>query len=130
VDGRLERLLVDFVQYCDGSTAALRGTIAYRAATDVTPPARVSRVTATPVAGGVRLSWTNPTADFSRTVVRRLWGTVPPGGPTTANATYSGTGTSVTITGLRTGTPHAFSLFTVDPAGNVSGPAPVLTRAG
>ena len=128
--GSPERLLVDFVQHCDGSTAALRGTIAYRAATDVTPPTRVSGVTATPVAGGVRLSWTNPAADFSRTVVRRLWGTVPPGSPTTANPTYSGTGTSVTITGLRTGTPHAFSLWTVDPVGNVSGPVAVLAKAG
>jgi hypothetical protein len=38
VDGSLERLLVDFVQHCDGSTAALRGSIAYRASADVTLP--------------------------------------------------------------------------------------------
>ncbi len=130
VDGSLERLLVDFVQHCDGSTAALRGSIAYPASTDVTLPARVSGVTATPVAGGVRLSWTNPAADWSRTVVRRLDGSVPPGSPTTAHRTYSGTGTSVTVTGLRTGTAHAFSLWTVDPVGNVGRPVAVLAKAG
>ena len=130
VDGSLERLHVDFVQYCDGSTAALRGSITYRAAADVTLPARVSAVTATPVAGGVRLSWTNPAADWSRTVVRRLDGSVAPGSPTTAHPTYSGTGTSVTVTGLRTGTAHAFSLWTVDPVGNVGRTLAVLAKAG
>lgn len=130
VDGSLERLLVDVVQHCDGSTAALRGSIAYRASADVTPPARVSGVTATPVAGGVRLTWTNPAADWSRTVVRRLDGSVPPGSPTTAHTTYSGAGTSVTVTGLRTGTAHALSLWTVDPVGNVGRPVAVLAKAG
>ena len=130
VDGSLERLLVDFVQYCDGSTAALRGSIAYRASADVTLPARVSAVTATPVVGGVRLAWTNPTADWSRTVVRRLDGSVAPGSPTTAHPTYSSTGTSVTVTGLRTGSAHAFSLWTVDPVGNVGRPVAVLAKAG
>ena len=130
LDGSLERLNVDFIQRCDGATAALRGSIAYRASADVTPPARVSRVTATPVAGGVRLSWTNPVADWSRTVVRRLDGSVPPGSPTTAHATYSGTVTSVTVTGLPTGSTHTFSLWTVDPVGNAGRPVTVLVKAG
>jgi hypothetical protein len=130
VGGSLERLLVDFVQHCDDTTPALRGSIAYRASADVTPPARASRATATRVAGGVRLSWTNPAAGWSRTVVRRLDGSVPPGSPTTGHATYAGTRSSVTVAGLRTGSVHAFSLWTVDPVGNVGRPVVLLVTFG
>lgn len=130
LDGSLERLLVDFEQHCEGGTPALRGTIAYRAAADVTLPARVSSVVATPVAGGIDLTWTNPSTDWSRTVVRRLYGTVAPGLPTYGTATASTTSGGASVRGLRTGRSYAFSIWTVDPVGNVGRPVVVVAKAG
>ena len=130
VDGSLERLLATFEQHCEGKEPALRGELAYRTASDVTPPAAVSGLTASPVAGGVALSWRNPSSDWSRTVVRRLPGANAPGGPTTGLAVSSGKQTGKTVKGLPAGSVQSFAVHTVDAAGNV-GPRTVLTsRAG
>ena len=128
VDGSLQRLLATFEQHCEGQTPALRGELAYRTAADVTAPAAVTGLTATPTAGGVSLSWRNPSTDWSRTVVRRLPGATAPGSPTTGLAAASGAVSTATVKSLQSGSRQAFAVWTVDAAGNV-GPRAVITAS-
>ncbi len=109
-----------FAYHCRVHGAAMAGTVVVEAP-DTTPPAPVTGLSATPADGQVKLTWTNPVdADFAGVVVRRASGTVPPATPVDGTAAYSGTGTTVTVTGLTNGTNHSFAVFARDEVPNYS----------
>jgi hypothetical protein len=118
----LDRLDLTFEQHCEGATPALRGRLRYRARADFTPPALATGVTATRASNGsVQLSWANPSdADYAGTVVRFLPGPQAPGLATVGRFAYTGTGTSVNVSGLSANRTYAFAVFTYDRTGNVS----------
>jgi hypothetical protein len=120
--GTLDRLDLTFEQHCEGATPALRGRLRYRARADVTPPAQATGVTATRASdGSVHLSWANPSdGDYAGTVVRFLPSPQAPGLPTAGRYAYTGTGTSVDVSGLSANRTYAFAVFTYDRTGNVS----------
>ncbi len=120
--GGLDQLDLTFEQHCEGASPALRGRLRYRARADVTPPAQATGVTATRVSdGSVHLSWANPSdGDYAGTVVRFLPGQQAPGLATVGRIAYTGTSTSVDVSGLSANRPYAFAVFTYDTTGNVS----------
>jgi hypothetical protein len=121
-NGALDRLDLTFEQHCEGATPALHGRLRYRARADVTPPAQATGVTATRASdGSVHLSWTNPSdSNYAGTVVRFLPSPQAPGLPTVGRFAYTGTGTSVGVSGLSANRTYAFAVFTYDSTGNVS----------
>jgi Fibronectin type III domain len=121
-NGALDRLDLTFEQHCEGATPALRGRLRYRARADVTPPAQATGVTATRASdGSVHLSWANPSdGDYAGTVVRFLPSPQAPGLATAGRYAYTGTGTSVDVSGLSAGRTYTFAVFTYDSTGNVS----------
>jgi hypothetical protein len=120
-----------FEQHCEGGTPALRGEADYRVPTgDTTAPARVTNLQLTRTARAATLSWTNPTdADYVTTIVRWVYGTTPPGGPTSGQLAYIGTGSGAAM-GVGTARPLAVAVFTVDAAGNLSRAATAAYPAG
>jgi hypothetical protein len=93
---------------------------------DVTPPAKVTSLTATPADSQVTLSWTNPSdADFVKTVIRyRIDGKYPTS-PVDGYLVVEKTGTpgstgSSTHIGLANGTTYSYAAFAIDAAGNVA----------
>jgi hypothetical protein len=130
-NGALDRLDLTFEQHCEGATPALRGRLRYRARADVTPPAQATGVTATRASdGSVHLSWANPSnGDYAGTVVRFLPSPQAPGLPTVGRFAYTGTGTSVDVSGLSANRTYTFAVFTYDRTGNVSR-ARVVTLPG
>jgi hypothetical protein len=121
-NGALDRLDVSFEQHCEGATPALHGRLRYRARADVTPPAQATGVTAArSTSTSAHLSWANPSdGDYAGTVVRYLSGSQAPGLATVGQLAYTGTGTSVDVSGLSASSPYAFAVFTYDSTGNVS----------
>lgn len=95
-------------------------------ASDVTPPAPVSALTATPDDAQVALAWTNPSdSDLDRVVVRyRTDGTTPSspvdGQGALDRAAEPGTADGVTHTGLTNAVPLSYAVFAIDASGNVS----------
>jgi hypothetical protein len=119
-DGTLQRFAVTFVQHCEGGTPALRGTLKFNAALDITPPARVSGLTAIRSGTKINATWTNPTtADYAYTVVRGLPGSTAPATSTVGRSLFSGTGTAATADHAWATAPYSLSVFTVDTSGNV-----------
>lgn len=85
---------------------------------DVTPPANVSGLTATPGDAIVTLSWTNPTdPDFAGTKILRKTGGYPTG-PFDGVVVYNGSGASTVDTGLTNGITYFYGAYTFDADGN------------
>ncbi len=117
---------LDFVQHCEGGTAALHGKIRYRMpGPDTTPPAIPSGVSVTRSANGQSavVNWTNPSSDFAFAVVRYSMGPIAPTLPTTQFFGSSHAGETETLNHLDPTLPLSVSVFAVDHAGNVSRPA-------
>ena len=89
-----------------------------RASSDITPP---SEVTGASVNAGLTLglSWSNPSSDYSSTVIRKSISGYP---ATHRDGTqvYGDSGTSFVDTDVTLGTTYYYKIFTVDPAGNYS----------
>lgn len=121
-DTTVDRLDLTFEQRCDGDTGALRGRIRYRARDDITPPAPVIGLTATRTTNtAAHLEWANPAdGDYVDTVVRYLPGSQAPRHPTVGHLAYTGTGTSVDVSGLIADRAYTFGIFTYDATGNAS----------
>ena len=131
VSGDLERFAATFEQHCEGAASALRGTLRWRARSNVRPPGPVTALTVVPGPNSVQLRWTNPTSsDYRGTAVRYLPGGAGPRLATAGLAAYAGTGTATAVKGLATGEQYTFAVFTYDTAGNVRGPQLVTLRAG
>jgi chitodextrinase len=97
---------------------------------DVTAPAAVTALSATPGATEVALSWTNPTTtDFAGVVVRRQAGSTAPA--TIADGTLVTTLTKpthvFTDTGLSSSAQYSYSVFARDAVPNYAVPAQVTT---
>lgn len=86
---------------------------------DQTPPANVSAFTVTPGNTTIQLSWTNPGADFSGVTIVRKVGSAPTG-ISDGTQVYSGTGNSLTQTGMSNGTTYYYAAFSRDAVGNLS----------
>ncbi len=92
---------------------------------DLVPPGPVTAFTATadPAGNKVNLTWTNPTdADYATTIIRRKTGSYPTS-PTDGTSVYSGTGTSVSDTGLTDGTLYYYAAWAQDANNNTSSAA-------
>ena len=132
-DGLLTALSLTFVQRCNGATAALFGSLAWRATQPAAPvpgqnraPAAVTGVGAVSGYDRAALRWDNPiTGPSGATVIRYAPGTVAPSTPTAGLAAYRGTGSGVTVEHLRLGTSYSFALFRTDTTGRASPPATV-----
>lgn len=86
---------------------------------DLTPPAQVTNLTATPDVGMVNLSWTEPgDPDLKHIEILITTGTFL---PIEVPAGYN----SVDISGLTNGTEYIFSLTSVDQSGNKSDPVTI-----
>ncbi|CAN5571373.1 hypothetical protein BH18ACT1_BH18ACT1_12950 [soil metagenome] len=83
---------------------------------DTTAPSPVTNVTVTATEASATLTWTNPTADHTGTLLRRAAGTAPPASPTegTHVADVAAPGTTVTDTGLEGGATYSYALFAHD----------------
>jgi hypothetical protein len=130
-DETLKYFGTTFEQHCEGGTPALRGEVDYRVPTgDTTAPAGVSNLQLTRSGRLATVSWTNPTdADYARTIVRWVYGTTPPGSPTSGQFLYVGRGTGARF-GVGIARPLTVSVFTVDAAGNASRAATATVPAG
>ena len=89
------------------------------AAPDVTPPGPVTNFVATGGDTQVSLSWTNPTSDYSGTMIRFSTGGYPLD-QNDGTLLYNGTGTSTTHTGLTNGVTYYYSAFAYDAVPNYS----------
>jgi hypothetical protein len=90
----------------------------FTTATDTSPPANVTGLTATPGDRQIALAWTNPPdPDFAGVRIRR--GTVTfPATPTSGTQVYDGAGTSFLDTGLTNGVTYYYTAFAYDGSGN------------
>jgi hypothetical protein len=120
VDNAPLQFAATFVQHCEGAGPALRGTISY--ATGATLPPPVSNLGVETSTGAARVTWKDPAAGSTYTVVRlQPAGAVDPT-PFTGTAVYSGPGTEATIGGLVKGAKYLITAFTVDAHGDVGAP--------
>lgn len=119
-DTSLKAADISFVQFCDGSTSALRGHLQYRVPTgDTTPPPPATAIAVVRDGTTATISWTNPSADFDHVLVRTSPGTSPPGLPNAGVLAYARTGSSATMA-ADPGRPLAVAVYEVDAAGNTS----------
>jgi len=120
---------VKFTQHCEGMTPALHGTLLFQVPTgDVTPPGPVSNLAVTRNPGSASVSWINPPdPDFAFTLVRFLPGTNAPGLPDSGLLAFAGTGVSVQIPNIPSGSSLAIAVYTVDTSGNVGLPVVSVT---
>lgn len=122
VDNSLQNFDGTFVQHCEGAAPALTGEVKYDAESVTTPPAGVTKLTATVSGSNLDLSWANP-ASIAYTMVRILPTGTPAGlSPIAGNAVFAGTGTSAVAYSLKTGQKYTVVAYTVDTSGNVSAP--------
>jgi hypothetical protein len=106
-------------------------TTPYGFKVEVGAPPAVSNFKATGGVGSAALSWTlPPIIDLDQVIVRRATGTTAPSSPTTGTAVYAGTGSSVTVTGLASGTTYTFRAWVKDRSGKYSATAPAVTLIG
>ncbi len=92
---------------------------------DQTAPAPVGSLTGTPGNQQSVLSWTNPTSDYAKTVIRyRTDGIFPSnpfdGLPVTERAGGAGADDTYTHTSLTNGVTYSYSVFAIDAAGHAS----------
>lgn len=88
-------------------------------ALDQVPPANVSSFVVNPGNTTIQLSWTNPGTDFAGvTIIRKIGST--PTSITDGTQVYSGTGTTLTQTGLSNGTTYYYAAYSRDAVGNLS----------
>ncbi|HWL97551.1 MAG TPA: hypothetical protein VNP20_09400 [Nocardioidaceae bacterium] len=131
-NGTVEHLDLSFVQYCDGSTAALRGRLRYRAGPDHAPPPQIRDLQVRRVDGRVVADWVNPRRASGFAGVTARWhrgsgaGSVA-GTPLTGQLAYAGGASAFSIPDPAPRSPLTVSFFTHDSAGNVRGPL-ALTR--
>jgi hypothetical protein len=120
-DGSLENAVISFVQHCEGATPALRGTFYWRGPTgDNAPPDPVSGLYAKRRSDGAAVvSWTNPSTDWSHTIVRYLSAARVPGSPDGSLLAYAGTRSTVVIPPAKKG-PVSVAVYALDASGNVS----------
>src|SRR5262249_25625061 len=113
-----------FTQHCEGATPALTGEVEYDAEAVTTLSPGVTNLQAVVSGSGLDITWANPTASrYSYTVVRiEPSGTLAGLSPVAGGGVFAGTGTAVSVTGLRTGRTYTVVAFTVDKYGNVSTP--------
>jgi titin len=88
-------------------------------------PDPVTGLTATAVAGGTMLRWTNPTSNFSHAIVRAFEAPAASTDPTIGQLLGTTTGTTTRVTGLREGVSYTASVFALDGQGDVAPPATV-----
>jgi hypothetical protein len=125
-NGALTSYLIDFEQWCDNSSSALTGTIAWRAADPSAPPLDTSapyRVTSLGGAvdshGKLHLHWTNPgNADWVDTVVRVATGTEAPRSYTGGRELSTGRGTTMHAHLSPTHRTYSIAVFSRDTSGN------------
>lgn len=125
--GKLSAFSATFEQHCEGGTAALFGSLAWKATdaarpvpNDLTPPGPVTGLVVAPALGTATLSWTNPgDVDWSDTVVRVAPGLAAPG-LTGGTQAYAGRGTTTDVPAPTPGSAYSFSVFSRDTSGNVS----------
>jgi len=123
VDNSLQNFDGTFVQHCEGGAPALTGELKYDAEPVTTPPAGVTRLNAVATSSGLNVTWTNPTANYSYTVVRLESSGAPAGvSPIAGAAIYAGTGAAAVVHGLRSGHTYTVVAYTVDQYGNISAP--------
>jgi lysophospholipase L1-like esterase len=82
-------------------------------------PDPVTGLVATPADSRVGLAWTNPTTPFSTITVVRRTGSAPTS-PSDGTVVYTGTGTSVSDTGLTNGTLYYYGVWVANAAGELS----------
>jgi hypothetical protein len=123
VDNSLRHFDGFFVQHCEGAPPALYGELKYNSAPVVTSPPGVTNLAATHQAGGLSVTWQNPSASGYRYTLIRIEAGTPAAVAAFAGLSgYAGSGTSTTIKGLHSGSPYTLVAFTVDQYGNVSYP--------
>lgn len=121
------RIIVSGVRDTSGATQAERYTSTFRT-TDYTP-GPVTNFKAAGALRGATLSWTIPSiTDLDVVIVRRATGTTPPASPTSGDAVYAGTLSSITVSGLVDGTTYTFRVWVRDRSGKVSSPSTVTLR--
>ncbi|TCN35223.1 type VII secretion-associated serine protease mycosin [Kribbella orskensis] len=121
------RIIVSGVRDTSGATQAERFTSTFRT-TDYTP-GPVTNFKAAGALRGATLSWTIPSiTDLDGVIVRRATGTTPPASPTSGDAVYAGTLSSITVSGLVDGTTYTFRVWVRDRSGKVSSPSTVTLR--
>jgi len=101
-----------------GNSSTSTGVFTTNALPDVTPPANVSNLVATPSLIQVALSWTNPAdGDFSAVrILRKTTGY--PSGPADGVLVYDGAGTSIIDSAVSTSTTYYYGVFARDTSGN------------
>jgi hypothetical protein len=128
-DETLRAADISFSQRCSGASEPVTGRLRYRAGGDGDGPDRVSGVTVVRSGSRATLSWSNPSIDFDRAVVRYAEG----GGmrllsPQSGVFGAIGPIEEAHIDGLTPGRPVAFSIFTVDRHGNYEEPYLVVSE--
>ena len=89
---------------------------------DLTPPAAVKGLTATPGPDWNMLDWINPVSDFAGVTIVRKVGAVP-FDPYDGTLVYDGTAETFSDTGLIHGAPYYYGVFAYDAQGNYSAKA-------
>lgn len=136
--GQLKRLLLDFTQYCDGSSAALTGTISWNEPDPTAPPRdtsaphRVQGLSASATAAGlVTVGWTDPgDGDWADTVVRILPGGTPPRSPVDGREVITGRGGKATVKVSPTHARYTVAVFSRDTSGNWTRRSQTVTLPG
>ena len=91
-----------------------------QASVDVTAPAAPTSFSASALGSTISLTWVNPTAsDFASVIIRRSTSEFPTSISSGALVVTGNTGTSISDSGLSTGT-YYYSIFAKDNLGNVS----------
>jgi hypothetical protein len=121
--GELLSFGATFTQHCEGGTPALRGTVEHRVP-DTAPrvPGPVGDLAVRSGSDGLRVTWSNPSADHAVTLVRLLPGRAAVGHPSAGLAVYGGTAEAADLPGFTPDRDHTVTVFPIGPAGEVGAP--------